>query len=463
MSLSYISTRGRSPAVDFTEALLRGMAPDGGLYMPTAWPRLDPAMIAAGEPYAAIARSVLTPFIGPALPAQALNAAVDRLVGAFAPREVTPLVRLENDLWLLELFHGPTAAFKDLAMQLAASLAEAALEASGECLTLVTATSGDTGAAAVHAFAGKARIDLIVLHPLDRVSPVQRRQMTTVDADNVLNLAVQGDFDDCQRLVKGLLADETLREGRRFSSVNSINWARLAGQIPYYVSTVGQLAGQGETRPARLVVPTGNFGDAFAGLAAARMGLASAGFVAAVNGNDALARAINDGVHTRRPAVETASVSMDVQAPSNFERLVFEASGRDADLTRGLFADFARDGTVTLPHDLLAAIRAEVAAVSIDEPTTRAELARAHADWGRVVCPHTAVGLAAARALPHDGPTVVLATAHPSKFGRDVGAVLGFEPEPAPVIRALGDRPERMTVIAPTAEAARAAVSGFRA
>lgn len=460
---TYISTRGRSPSADFADVLLRGMAPDGGLYVPTTWPRLDAALVAPGAAYATIARTVLAPFVGGALPDAALDAAVDRLVAGFAPPEVTPLVRLEDDLWLLELFHGPTAAFKDLAMQLAASLAEPALGASGERLTLVTATSGDTGAAAVNAFAGKAGIRLIVLHPLDRVSPVQRRQMTTVDADNVLNLAVRGDFDDCQRLVKGLLADETLREGRRFSSVNSINWARLAGQIPYYVSAVGQLNAQGETRPARFVVPTGNFGDAFAGLVAARMGLPMAGTVAAVNANDALARAINDGVYARAAAVETSSVSMDVQAPSNFERLVFEASGRDADLTRSLFLDFARDGSVRLPDDLLSAIRGDVAAVSIDEAATRAEIARAHADWGRVVCPHTGVGLAAARALPHDGPTVVLATAHPSKFGRDVGVVLGFEAEPAPVIRALGDRPERMTVIAATGDAARSAVAGFQA
>lgn len=287
--------------------------------------------------------------------------------------------------------------------------------------------------------------------------------MTTVEAGNVLNLAVRGDFDDCQRLVKGLLADETLREGRRFSSVNSINWARLAGQIPYYVSAVGQMNAQGETRPARFVVPTGNFGDAFAGLVAARMGVPMAGMVAAVNTNDALARAINDGVYARAAAVETSSVSMDVQAPSNFERLVFEASGRDADMTRSLFLDFARDGSVRLPDELLAAIRGEVTAVSIDEVATRAAIARAHADFGQVVCPHTAVGLAAARAVSHDGPTVVLATAHPSKFGRDVGAVLGFELEPAPVIRALGDRPERMTVIDATGEAARAAVYGFQA
>ncbi|MGH7019784.1 MAG: threonine synthase, partial [Brevundimonas sp.] len=300
-------------------------------------------------------------------------------------------------------------------------------------------------------------INLIVLHPLDRVSPVQRKQMTTVQADNVLNLAVRGDFDDCQRLVKGLLAEESLRDGRRLSSVNSINWGRLAGQIPYYISATAQLG-----KAATFVVPTGNFGDAFAGIAARKMGLPVNGFVAAVNQNDALARAINEGVYARRPAVESGSVSMDVQAPSNFERLVYEASGRDADATRAVFETFARDGAVTLSPDLLAALKSEVSAVSIDEATTQAEIAHAHAAWGRVVCPHTAVALAAARQLDRvNGPVVALSTAHPSKFGAFVSDVLGFQPEPAPVIRALGDQPERLTIIDNTAEAALAAVKGF--
>ena len=456
----YVSTRGRAPVADFAQALLRGMAPDGGLYMPQAWPSLSPDAARPGRTYAEIAAEVLAPFIGDALPEGALDAAIRRLVAGFGHPAVTPLVEVEDGLYVLELFHGPTAAFKDLAMQLAASLADAALAASGERLTLLTATSGDTGAAAVAAFAGAERIRLVVLHPLDRVSPVQRRQMTTVGADNVLNLAVRGDFDDCQRLVKALLAEESLRAHGRLSSVNSINWARLAGQIPYYVSAASQLGG----RAATWVVPTGNFGDAFAGITAAKMGLPANGFVAAVNSNDALARAINDGLYERRGAVETGSVSMDVQAPSNFERLVFEASGRDAEATRSVFETFARDGRVRLDDGLLSALRAEVTAVSVDEAGTRAEIARAHADWGRIVCPHTAVALSAARGVDRsNGPVVALSTAHPSKFGGFVSGVLGVEPEPAPVIQALGDRPERMTVIEPTEAAALDAVRGFTA
>jgi threonine synthase len=458
----YVSTRGDDAGSDFAEALLRGMAPDGGLYMPAAWPSLSPDAWAPGRGYAEIATQAMAPFIGDALPAGALDRALARLTAGFEPAEVTPLRTLEDGLYMLELFHGPTAAFKDLAMQLAAALSSEALAASGERLTLVTATSGDTGAAAVAAFADTDRVRLIVLHPHERVSAVQRRQMTTVDAPNVLNLAVRGDFDDCQRLVKGLLSEESLRSAGRFSSVNSINWARLAGQIPYYVSAVSQLAAMGETRVPVFVVPTGNFGDAFAGIAASRMGLPVAGFVAAVNRNDALARAINDGVYARKAAVETASVSMDVQAPSNFERLVFEASGRDADLTRSLFETFAREGSVTLPPALLHALRAEVSAVSVSEETTRDQIAHAYATWGQVVCPHTAVALSAARGVDRAlGPVVALSTAHPAKFGKDVAPVLGFEPAPPRVIRELGDRAERFEIIEADAGAALAAVRAF--
>ena len=453
----YLSTRGDAAPTNFADALLRGIAPDGGLYMPQAWPALPVDAARAGRTYAEMAREAISPFVGDALPVGALDRALERLTQGFDHPAGTPLVELEPGLFVLELFHGPTAAFKDLAMQLVAALSDEALAATGQKLTLLTATSGDTGAAAVRAFAGAERINLVVLHPLDRVSPVQRKQMTTVQADNVLNLAVRGDFDDCQRLVKGLLAEESLREGRRLSSVNSINWGRLAGQIPYYISATAQLG-----QAATFVVPTGNFGDAFAGIAAKKMGLPVTGFVAAVNQNDALARAINEGVYARRPAVESGSVSMDVQAPSNFERLVYEASGRDADAARAVFETFARDGSVTLSPDLLAALKAEVSAVSIDEATTQAEIAHAHAAWGRVVCPHTAVALAAARQLDRaNGPIVALSTAHPSKFGAFVSDVLGFQPEPAPVIRALGDQPERLTIIDNTAEAALTAVKGF--
>jgi threonine synthase len=456
----YLSTRGGAPEVDFAEALLRGMAPDGGLYLPKAWPSLSPALIAgaAERPYADLAAEILRLFVGEALPAAAIEAAAARLPATFDDPAVTPLVELEPGLFLLELFHGPTAAFKDLAMQMMAPLTEAALAAWDERMLLLTATSGDTGAAAVRAFAGAERVRLVVFHPLDRVSPVQRRQMTTSTAENVLNLAVRGDFDDCQRLVKGLLADESLRARARLSSVNSINWGRLVGQIPYYVRAAA-IAGPG----VRFVVPTGNLGDAFAGWAAQRMGLPAARFTAAVNANDALAQAFAGGRYVRRPASPTASVSMDVQAPSNFERLVFEASGRHPEATRTLFERFAAEGAVDLPTPLLDALRAEAEVVSIDDARTAGEIRHAWRAWGRVVCPHTAVALAAARRLDRDaGPVVALATAHPAKFPDFVAAALGFEPEPPASLRAFAGGQERLAVIAPDLAEARAAVAAHQ-
>jgi threonine synthase len=301
------------------------------------------------------------------------------------------------------------------------------------------------------------RIDLLVLHPLGRVSPVQRLQMTTTGAANVLNLAVRGDFDDGQRRVKGLLADPGLSADRRVSSVNSINWGRLAGQIPYYVSAAGALGS--EAGKATYVVPTGNFGDAFAGWGARRMGLPMAGLIAATNRNDALARALDTGVYERTTASPTASVSMDVQAPSNFERLVFEASGRDADLARGLFGDFARDGRMSLPGELLAALRREVSAVSVSEADTAHEIARTWADNGRVICPHTAVALHAARRLDRSaGPVVALSTAHPAKFPEAVEAALGFAPKRPPQLEGLEGRTERFETVEPTLEAVLAAI-----
>ena len=453
---AYISTRGSSPDVDFTAALLAGVAPDGGLYVPTAWPDLRGTSAVHGGS-AALATAILAPFVGNALPPEVLERAATRMAGQFQHPETTPLVELAPGLFVLELFHGPTAAFKDYAMQMVAVLAEAALSSRRERLLLVTATSGDTGAAAVRAFAGLDRVDLVVLHPLGRVSPVQRLQMTTTGAANVLNQAVRGDFDDCQRLVKGLLAHAGLTDGRRVSSVNSINWARLAGQIPYFASAAQSLGSEADR--ATYVVPTGNFGDAFAGWAGRKMGLPMGGLLAATNRNDALVRALETGVYERTQAVSTASVSMDVQAPSNFERLVFEASGRDSGLTRGLFEDFARKGRVTLPGDLLSALRHEVSAVSVSETETTQEIARTYAEFGRVICPHTAVALHAARRLDRSaGPVVALSTAHPAKFPESVEAALGFTPERPQQLEGLEGRTEVFESVDPTLEAVLAAI-----
>lgn len=452
----YLSTRGNGGTSTFDEVLLRGLAPDGGLYLPEGWPTLRPDLLQPDIPagYADLVRAVLHPFIGEALPAADIDQAIDQAVGSFHHAAVTPIKQIDDGLWLLELFHGPTMAFKDCAMRLMAPLASAALKKTDDHLLLITATSGDTGAAAVRAFAGADRITMVVLHPKGRVSPVQYQQMATVDAPNVLNLAVAGDFDDCQAMVKALLADDDLRSGRRVSSVNSINWGRLAGQIPYYLHACRALGG-----PARFIVPTGNFGDAFAGWAAKMMGAPVAGLTAAVNANDALARAVNTGTYAREKAVPTASVSMDVQAPSNFERMVFEAAGRQPAAVRDVFERFARDGAVTLPDALTGPLRSELTAISIDEATTAQTMADVYRDTGEVICPHTAVGVAAAKTLPQNGaPRVVLATAHAAKFPDSVQAAIGMPSARPEAIAALDGLPEFTTDIPADLAAAKAKI-----
>ena len=451
--MKYVSTRGQVAGVEFSRTLLEGLAPDGGLYAPEEWPRMTPERIRgfARKTYPEIVTEVLEDFAGEEFARADLAALAERAAGVFRGRVVAPLVQLGPDLWLLELFHGPTYAFKDLAMQLLSPLADRALTRTDERALLITATSGDTGGAAVRAFAGAERVGLAVFHPLGRVSPVQRRQMTTTTADNVLNIAVEGDFDDCQRIVKALLGDASLRADRRLSSVNSINWARLAGQIPYYLSAAAALGAP--ERKIRFVVPTGNFGDAFAGWAAKRMGAGQFDFIAAVNQNDALARVLETGTYTRRAAVESASVSMDVQAPSNFERMVFEAAGRDPEPTKAFFEAFAATGEARLPENLHTALQREVSAIAIDENETAETMRAALTEYHQLICPHTAVGLAAAkRAEPFDGPTVVLATAHPAKFPAAVLAATGQEP---PALIEDGGAAERYEIIAPDVDRAR--------
>ncbi len=461
-SATYVSTRGGVADAPFDRVLLEGLAPDGGLYVPEAWPQWSAQahQAAAWTSYAELSGRVLHDFVGEALPQETVHAAAQKGADVFTHPAVTPLTQIGTNLWLLELFHGPTLAFKDCAMQVMGHLTEAALARSGERLLILTATSGDTGAAAVNAFANRAHVDIVVLHPKGRVSPVQRKQMTTVDAPNVFNLAVRGDFDDCQRLVKALLQDESLRgQGRaprRVSSVNSINWGRLAGQVTYYIAAASALGGR-----ARFVVPTGNFGDAFAGWVAGRMGAGVESLTAAVNHNDALAQAINTGVYARRPATPSSSVSMDVQAPSNFERLVFEAAGRDPGVVRDVFETFAREGTVRLSANLTTPLQREVHAVSVDEGETHREIARVHAETGGLfICPHTAVGVAAARRLAAAGPPiVVLATAHAAKFPDAVRAAVGALPPVPKALAAVEDKPERAREIEADLDAVKAAMA----
>ena len=465
--MNYIGTRGFakdkiSGTKTFADALLDGLAPDGGLYLPDAYPTRDWSALAKGD-YAALTRTLLSDFavdVGET----ASEAACAATARAFLRADGSvPLTQLDDDLWLLELWHGPTLAFKDMAMQLMAELTSGALRQRNETLTLVTATSGDTGAAAVRAFAGAERVRLVVFHPLGRVSPVQRLQMTTVEAGNVLNIGVKGDFDDCQRMVKHLLGNASLKERGLISSVNSINWGRLLGQVPYYLAAA---AASGARHP-EFVVPTGNFGDAFAGWVARRIGGNIGHLHAAVNSNDALAEVINDGRYIRRPAIETASVSMDVQAPSNFERLVFEASGRDAATTRGFFDTYGAVGAADVSPDLQYALRAEVTASSVDETQTAAAIRHAWDAYHQVICPHTAVAFASAlerrSAQKNTSPQIVLATAHPAKFPDFVAGALGFRPQVPEAIQRLHGLKETIRDIANDDAAALKAVTAFTA
>ncbi len=416
--MKYISTRGQAPETGFAEACLAGLAPDGGLYVPKEWPRIAPAE--PGEPYAAVAARILSAFAGDAIPEADMQAICREAYAGFAHQSVAPLTQSGPDSWLLELHHGPTLAFKDVAMQLIAKLYDYLLARSGERLTIVCATSGDTGGAAAAAFAGAKQARLVILHPEGRVSPVQRLFMTTTGAANVLNIATDGDFDDAQAIVKQMFADTDFVRTVNLSGVNSINWARIAAQSVYYATSQAQLRGA----PIRYVVPSGNMGDALAGYVAARCGLLTGGFeaVCAVNENDALARLFSSGRMTRAAAVATPSPAMDISVPSNFERVLYEITGRDGDAVRQTYAAYAQSGDTALPEGVPSRLSCSgLSARSVNNADTLAEMERFRTETGWLICPHTAVGTALARRLPKkDVATVVLATAAASKFPETV-------------------------------------------
>ena len=453
--MRYLSTRGASPPVDFAQALLAGLAPDGGLYTPAEWPQVSPDEIAAfaGRPYAEVAAAVVGRLAGDAFDPAELHALCEAAYATFAHPAVAPLVQLDADLWLLELFHGPTLAFKDVAMQLLARLYDAVLGRLGRRLTLVVATSGDTGGAAVEAFRGRDNIRLVVLFPHGRISDVQRRFMTTAPDHNVACVAVDGTFDDCQALVKALFADAELKRAVDLSGVNSINFGRIAAQTVYYFTSAAALGAP--ARPVRFVVPTGNFGDAFAGYAALRMGLPVSRIDVATNGNDILARAMSEGVYARGEVAETQSPAMDIQVASNFERLYFEAVGRDGAETARAFRQFAATGAAELPSQAFAGLRELFTGAAASEAQTAAAMARAWSGSRTLADPHTAVALHVARRSHGPGPTVVLSTAHPAKFPEAVRAATGAEPGHA-LADALAALPERYDHL-PAEEAAVAA------
>lgn len=427
--MHYLSTRGRAPRLDFRGATLAGLAADGGLYLPEAWPALSPPVLEAlaGASFIDTAEAVIAPYVGDSLAPAELRALLEAAWGRFGHAAVTPLVQLDDRHWLLELFHGPTLAFKDVALQLLGGLFGRFLKP-GERLTIVGATSGDTGSAAIEAVAGRPGIRIFMLHPEGRVSEVQRRQMTTVAAPNVHNIAVAGSFDDCQRLVKALFNDPDFRAEQALSAVNSINWARLVAQIVYYVFAAVRLGA-----PARAIafsVPTGNFGDVFAGYAARRMGLPVSALIVATNVNDILARALNTGDYSVGRVTPTATPSMDIQVSSNFERLLFDLKGRDGAALAEAMAGFEATGRLHLTEAERAEAARAFRAERIDEAAMMQALQWAQASSGHLLDPHTAVGLAAARrhAASIDGPIVTLATAHPAKFPDAVERATGLRP-----------------------------------
>ncbi len=459
--MRYISTRGAAPVLDFEAVTLAGLASDGGLYVPETLPHFSAGDIAAmaGLSYVETAMRVCLPFVGDALSETELRALLVEAYGSFDHVAVTPLVQLDERHWLLELFHGPTLAFKDVALQVIGGLFERFLSGRGEHLTIVGATSGDTGSAAIHALAGREHLDVFMLHPAGRVSDVQRRQMTTVMAPNIHNIAVEGTFDDAQALVKAMFNDAAFAGRFRLSAVNSINWARLLFQIVYYFYAAVRLGAPEQT--VSFAVPTGNFGDVFAGYVASKMGLPVGRLIVATNVNDILARALTTGDYSVGHVEPTAAPSMDIQVSSNFERLLFDLHGRDGASLAAAMQGFEATKRLQLTPAQQAAASLFTAA-RIDADDMAMSLRWAHDRCGELIDPHTAIGLAAARAHPGDEPVVTLATAHPAKFREAVERATGVRPALPQRVSGLMDREERYDTL-PAELAAVEAFIGARA
>jgi threonine synthase len=447
--MKHVSTRGEAPPLGFAEAMLAGLARDGGLYVPETWPRLEPQTIAsfAGRPYAEVAVEIIRRFVDDSFGEADLARMVREAYGTFRHPAVAPLVQLGVNTFMLELHHGPTLAFKDLAMQLLARLMDHALAARGERRTIVVATSGDTGGAAVEAFRERSQVDLVVLYPHNRISEVQRRMMTTAAATNIHAVAIDGTFDDCQAIVKNLFNHHAFRERVRLSGVNSINWARIVAQAVYYFTAAVSLGAP--QRRVAFTVPTGNFGDVYAGYAAQRMGLPIDRLVIATNVNDILTRTLATGTYELREVVPTTSPSMDIQVSSNFERLLFDVYNRDGNAIRALMGSLAQSRRFALSAQALEKIRALFTADRADENEVAATIRTVKRETGNLVDPHTAVGIAVAEKEQRDPavPMVVLSTAHAAKFPDAVEAACGVRPQLPEWLSDLDKRPERVTVL----------------
>lgn len=460
--MRYVSTRGQAPAVGFIDAVLSGLAPDGGLYVPEEWPSFSREEISAfsGRPYHEVATEVLARFVGDEISRETLADMCQEAYATFTHAAVVPLKQIGPSAFIAELFHGPSLAFKDVAMQLLARLSDHVLGAQRRTQTILCATSGDTGGAAVEAFRGRANTRIVVMFPDGRISEVQRRFMTTAEETNVACVAVDGDFDDCQAILKTALADASLKQSVGLSAVNSINFARIVAQCVYYFTTAVALGAP--EREIAFSVPSGNFGDGFAGYVAKRMGLPVARIIVATNTNDILARAFEDGRYVRGTTAATQSPAMDIQSASNFERLYFECVRRDGVETARAFKAFAETGAIDIPPQALASMQETFVGVSVSEgDTTRTIVATLH-ETGELIDPHTAVGVAGLRrARDLAAPVVVLSTAHPAKFPDTVAAATGEAPVMPRAAQGLAAKTERFDRLPADAEVIKAYVRAF--
>ena len=443
--MRYISTRGDAPVLSFEEAMLTGLARDGGLYLPETWPTMSEAEIAdlAGKSFEEVAFRVMKPYIGDAFTEEEFRGIIDRAYASFGHDLRCPLVQVGPERWVQELHHGPTLAFKDVAMQLIGQLFEFALKRRGERVTIVGATSGDTGSAAIEAFRGLEAVDVFILYPYGRVSEVQRRQMTTPTESNVHALAVEGDFDDCQAAVKAMFNDFDFRDGMKLAAVNSINWARVLAQAVYYFTSAVALDAPG--RKISYSVPTGNFGDVFAGYVAKRMGLPIDRLVVATNQNDILHRTVQTGAHEKRGVEPSTSPSMDIQVSSNFERLLFDLYDREGPAVQQLVKELSDNGGFALSQGAKDRLCDEFDSARYGEDEVAGLIKTYAAKTGHVLCPHTAIGVGAAEAV--SGPVVALATAHAAKFPDAVEAACGQRPALPARMADLYERDERFTVL----------------
>ena len=447
--VQYVSTRGTAPVLDFDDVLLAGLATDGGLYLPESWPSFSADDLRSMQrmQYTELAVRVITPFLGDRISEADFAAMVEDAFAGFAHSAVAPMKQLDADLWLMELFHGPTLAFKDYPMQLIGRLFDHILTRRGERVTIVGATSGDTGSAAIEACRDREAIDIFIMYPHGRVSEVQRRQMTTVPAANVHCIAVEGTFDDCQDLVKAMFADAAFREAARLSAVNSINWARVAAQIVYYFHAAVSLGGP--DRSVSFAVPTGNFGNVFAAYAAKACGLPIDQLIIGTNSNDILTRFFETGTLAMGTVEQTISPSMDIQVSSNFERFLFDLYGRDGNVLTAAMAEFRRDGTLAVGDNLHRTAQEAISASRLSDAGTMQEMKQVLMSTGELIDPHTAISVAAGRAMARENsaPIVAQAAAHPAKFPDAVEQATGRRPALPPHLSDLYERTERFDVL----------------